>query len=296
MLDDVLIDTTTDQVAPFLRSMMELVHRRTGNVLLTNGQISPGVAGEARPGQVERWRPINSANARTMSVSLSGATFRVVGTDAGRLREPFETSRLELPVGQRYDIEVHYGDSSLVRLNSHVLTLNDAGDVVEVSMPAYEVNVVGEPVAAREILWPELPEPAPRTVDQEVEMTFDAINDPDLGIQWRVNGVAHREEPLFTFTEGQTVHMTLRNLAGSYHPFHLHSQFFQIEGRPGLYDTVLVEGGATVNTVAWLDNPGRWMAHCHILEHAELGMMSEVIVTPADGGEVPPPAGTGHAH
>ena len=34
----------------------------------------------------------------------------------------------------------------------------------------------------------------------------------------------------------------------------------------------------TVAIVARLDNPGRWMAHCHILEHAALGMMSEIVV------------------
>ena len=43
---------------------------------------------------------------------------------------------------------------------------------------------------------------------------------------------------------------------------------------------MLVGGGETVEIVAHLDNPGRWMAHCHILEHAELGMMSEIVVDP----------------
>ena len=45
-------------------------------------------------------------------------------------------------------------------------------------------------------------------------------------------------------------------------------------------DTVLVGGSETVEIIAHLDNPGRWMAHCHILEHAELGMMSEIVVDP----------------
>jgi FtsP/CotA-like multicopper oxidase with cupredoxin domain len=31
---------------------------------------------------------------------------------------------------------------------------------------------------------------------------------------------------------------------------------------------------------AYIDNPGHWMAHCHILEHAEMGMMGEIYVTP----------------
>ncbi len=39
-------------------------------------------------------------------------------------------------------------------------------------------------------------------------------------------------------------------------------------------------GLETVEILAYLDNPGRWMAHCHILEHAQLGMMAEIVVEP----------------
>jgi FtsP/CotA-like multicopper oxidase with cupredoxin domain len=49
---------------------------------------------------------------------------------------------------------------------------------------------------------------------------------------------------------------------------------------PGLRDTVLVGGMDTVTLVTNFDNPGEWMVHCHILEHAELGMMTTVIVEP----------------
>ena len=52
--------------------------------------------------------------------------------------------------------------------------------------------------------------------------------------------------------------------------------------KPGLKDTVLVPGQSSLEIIAYMDNPGRWMAHCHILEHAELGMMSEIAVTPRD--------------
>ena len=52
--------------------------------------------------------------------------------------------------------------------------------------------------------------------------------------------------------------------------------------QPGLKDTVLVPGQCTVELVAWLDNPGEWMAHCHILEHAALGMMEHFVVREAD--------------
>jgi FtsP/CotA-like multicopper oxidase with cupredoxin domain len=38
-------------------------------------------------------------------------------------------------------------------------------------------------------------------------------------------------------------------------------------------DTVLVKTGETVDILLDVTNPGRWMAHCHIAEHHESGMM-----------------------
>ena len=38
-------------------------------------------------------------------------------------------------------------------------------------------------------------------------------------------------------------------------------------------DTVLVKTGETVDILLDVSNPGRWMAHCHIAEHHETGMM-----------------------
>ena len=94
-----------------------------------------------------------------------------------------------------------------------------------------------------------------------------------------------RRRPLYTFATEETIRLRLVNDAGPEHPFHLHGQFFRIidDGRPetqqpGLKDTVLVPGMSVVEVIAYMDNPGRWMAHCHILEHAELGMMGEIVI------------------
>ena len=67
------------------------------------------------------------------------------------------------------------------------------------------------------------------------------------------------------------------------HPFHLHGVFFQVLDRPhlGWKDTVNVPRGSTVEIAARFDNPGLWMFHCHILEHAERGMMSILQVGPS---------------
>jgi FtsP/CotA-like multicopper oxidase with cupredoxin domain len=64
------------------------------------------------------------------------------------------------------------------------------------------------------------------------------------------------------------------------HPFHVHGQRFLVLSRNGVQtdnlvwkDTVLVPAGETVDILVEATNPGRWMAHCHIAEHLEGGMM-----------------------
>jgi transcription initiation factor IIE alpha subunit len=66
-----------------------------------------------------------------------------------------------------------------------------------------------------------------------------------------------------------------------HHPFHIHGagRFLVLsrngETEPNLVwkDTVLVRMGETVDILLDVSNPGIWMAHCHIAEHIESGMM-----------------------
>jgi len=75
------------------------------------------------------------------------------------------------------------------------------------------------------------------------------------------------------------------------HPFHVHGagRFLILardgEVEPNLVwkDTVLVRTGETVDILLDVTNPGRWMAHCHIAEHHESGMMFSFDVAPAEG-------------
>jgi FtsP/CotA-like multicopper oxidase with cupredoxin domain len=266
------------------------MHGRHGNVLLTNGSGDDVVA-DAVNGTVERWRVVNTANARTMKLSISGASWRVVGTDGGVLDAGFETEVLEVPVGQRYDLEVRYDNPGDVSLLSHVLTLDDANEVVEIQIPVFTVNVADSDDSAEWADWAPRPPTASREVDRTETLVFDGRQGGAYGIEWTLNGQATPDEPLFTFQQGQTVRMTLENRQGPEHPFHLHGNFFRIvqkfpvgpgQPQPGLRDTVLVPGRSTVEIIAYMDNPGRWMAHCHILAHAELGMMAEIVVEPSE--------------
>ena len=73
-----------------------------------------------------------------------------------------------------------------------------------------------------------------------------------------------------------------------HHPFHIHGAGrFLILARdavvePNLVwsDPVLVRTGETVDILLDITNPGLWMAHCHIAEHHESGMMFSFNVTP----------------
>ena len=96
----------------------------------------------------------------------------------------------------------------------------------------------------------------------------------------------------WTFRVGDQVKLRLVNEMDSDHPmphpFHVHGAGrFLILARndvvePNLVwkDTVLVRTGETVDILLDVTNPGRWMAHCHIAEHHESGMMFSFTVVP----------------
>jgi FtsP/CotA-like multicopper oxidase with cupredoxin domain len=289
VLDD--ISLTSEGYAPWFANHPEIMHGRFGNTLLLNGL--PGVLGyQAQVGEVERWRIVNTANARPMTIELvGGAEVRVIGTDGGLLPEPFVmTEPLEVAVGQRYDLEVRYTGGGPLVMNNVVLALDENDNVIQVPIEQMSIEQL-EPeteLEPRTPIYPVPEMPTGRAISREETIVFNAVEDPssDAGVAWQLNGKSHSMDPLFTFAQGDTAIIELKNQLGPEHPFHLHGQWFEVLERngepanePGLKDTALLPGMGSVKLRAYMDNPGRWMAHCHILEHAELGMMSEIVVT-----------------
>jgi FtsP/CotA-like multicopper oxidase with cupredoxin domain len=96
------------------------------------------------------------------------------------------------------------------------------------------------------------------------------------------------------FRVGDRVKLRLVNAMDSdhpmHHPFHIHGAGrFIVLARDGVAeenlvwkDTVLLRTGQTVDILLDVTNPGLWMAHCHIAEHHESGMMFSFNVAPSD--------------
>lgn len=108
-------------------------------------------------------------------------------------------------------------------------------------------------------------------------------------IKWKIVDQDTGKENMdidWTFKRGEPVKIRIFNDPKSMHPMqhpmHFHGQRFLVLERNGVQetnlvwkDTVFIPSGETVDILLDTSNPGTWMAHCHIAEHLESGMMME---------------------
>ena len=80
---------------------------------------------------------------------------------------------------------------------------------------------------------------------------------------------------------GATEIWEIENIVGMDHPFHLHGFQFQVLDRDGVpepyrawKDMLNIPKHSTARIIVRYDDyPGKWMFHCHILDHEDHGMM-----------------------
>jgi FtsP/CotA-like multicopper oxidase with cupredoxin domain len=130
-----------------------------------------------------------------------------------------------------------------------------------------------------------------------------------------MNGHAHESIPPISLAEGERVLVRLINAGNLPHAIHTHGHSFRIVATDGnavpagmefVKDTVLIGPGERYDLELVGDNPGVWMFHCHMENHAANGMMSLIQYDGAsptgpvgeffnpDGGVAP--EGTRHLH
>jgi FtsP/CotA-like multicopper oxidase with cupredoxin domain len=139
------------------------------------------------------------------------------------------------------------------------------------------------------------PHGAPQGIEWEDDMVEVNRMTTPANMRWKLvdrDTGAENAQIDWTFRVGDQVKLRLVNEMDSDHPmphpFHVHGAGrFLILARDGVVepnlvwkDTVLVRTGETVDILLDVTNPGRWMAHCHIAEHHESGMMFSFNVTP----------------
>jgi FtsP/CotA-like multicopper oxidase with cupredoxin domain len=276
VFDDLRVDKS-GQIAKF-GGLMDRHNGREGNVRLINGTSEPELTIAA--GQIERWRIVNASSARYVRLSLGGKPFQIIGTDGGLIEAPVTVTDVLLPAADRVELAVGPFEDE-----GAVLTIEDLPYYRMAGKKGVErfgtIRVTGrKPSTAR--VPARLREIAPlvtgdATVTRTVTLGFKLSL--RRGLDFVVNGERHHhDEPVKV---GELQVWDVVNATRMDHPFHLHGFFFQvleINGKKpewrSMEDVVNVPPQATVR-IAWYpdDRPGRWMYHCHILEHHASGMM-----------------------
>ncbi len=110
---------------------------------------------------------------------------------------------------------------------------------------------------------------------QSGKPSFWAINK----IPWKGMSEGNIPPPLASLSLGKSYIFELENTSQYHHPIHLHGVVFSVISSnkrdidPYQADTVMLGKYETVRIAFVADNPGRWMYHCHLIEHLKTGLM-----------------------
>jgi FtsP/CotA-like multicopper oxidase with cupredoxin domain len=287
VLDDWLLSPQGDIVPEFV-TRHDLAHDgRWGNVPTVNG--SPRFAIDVQPGERIRLRLVNVANGRVFAPDFSAFDARVIAVDGLYAARPLDLAGFVLAPGNRLDLDLTVprtlrGPQIIAdRFTRQPFTLATVQVTdTEVATPTFPSPATGHVPA-----WNDLAAEPPRLTFQ-----LNARTGGSYGIEWTINDqtldhthdLGHHGTP-YTLPLGEWSKLRFENVSYRLHPMHMHGLFFKVLARNGtpvdepyFRDTVLVRAKETVDVGTVPIDPGRWMAHCHILEHAEAGMMTLVEV------------------
>jgi FtsP/CotA-like multicopper oxidase with cupredoxin domain len=265
---------------------------REGNVVLVNGRVGPTV--KARPGQRQRWRIVNTSKSRYFQLAIAGHKFTRIGGDGGFIPIPRESGMLVLTPGERADVLMTFQGPRDTVLPVRWVPYNRGFGSVEFrdEIPVFYVRLTDDApvVDAPTSLPATLRTIAPLDVRAVLRRDLDLTqNDVDGKVALGINGVPSWDAEPLHVRVGDTEVWNIRNTMEWDHPFHLHGFFFQVvdpaTGAPPAVtewkDTVNVPRHETVAVAVRFDaRPGMWMFHCHILDHADAGMMGMVHLSP----------------
>lgn len=249
-----------------------------------------------------RLRLLNGSNARVFRLGLHDERpFHLIANDAGLLPSPIEVTTIMLAPGQRAEILVDFREHDLgeaIDLLSHPFEGGGhgggegGGGEEHVPPQGAEMPVM--------IFYVDRPGTGHGVIPSRL-VHFHAYNSAHArrtrvfnlevdGLVHPINGALfdiHRTD--FTIPFGALEIWEYRNHSGELHPMHPHGALMQVLERHGMEmlppedtgwkDTVLVHPNETVRVLIRYDSyTGRYVHHCHNLEHEDNGMMQNLEV------------------
>jgi bilirubin oxidase len=262
-----------------VQGSVDLENGREGNIVFVNGQVMPKLT--IRSGEVQLWRIVNATAARVFRVAIPGQTLTYVGSDGGLFEKPEEVKDIVIANSERAEVLVRGtgapGSATVLQslpYDRYMPQTRPEGwdtplDLLSVQYSTESPTIAPAiPATLRRI---EALDPRKSKATRVLVLSQGLINGRVMDMN-RVD-VSGRL--------GDTEIWELENVVGMDHPFHLHGFQFQVLDRNGVpekqrrwKDTVNVPKHESVRIIVrYDDNPGRWMFHCHILDHEDHGMM-----------------------
>jgi spore coat protein A len=269
-----------------------------GDAMVVNGKVRPYTQVEARK---YRLRVANTANSRFFSLALSnGQSFQMIGSDQGLLAAPVTMKRLVLAPAERADLIVDFSQARGERVN----LISDALDLMQFRVSSERVvdsSVV--PAVLRTLARIDEGSAVRRR-----EMTLNEFDGDNGEPMVMLLNRKHWIDPVTEFVKLDSTEIwSFVNLTEDVHPIHLHMVHFQVLDRQSLSvddylsdDTLRFTGpvlAPAAHEMGWKDvvqcppdtvtriivpfngYVGRYLWHCHILEHEANDMMRPYVVT-----------------
>jgi FtsP/CotA-like multicopper oxidase with cupredoxin domain len=250
-----------------------------GDTILVNGAVSPRMRVERRK---YRLRLLNASNSRSYTLRLGrGRKMTQIASDGGLLARPVGRRRLPLHPAERVDLVIDFRDYAP---GTELVLHNEDGAGGVVAVMRFDVARAGGSEDFR----------VPRRLrSQELLPAAGADRTWDLGLGfggWQINGKDFDPARFDVRPQhGSTERWTFVNRSNRVHPMHIHGYLFRVLGRSsgpvhagdrlGWKDTVGVLPNETVTVLAWFaPYSGRYVFHCHSLEHADRAMMLQLEV------------------
>lgn len=286
VIDDWLLDGT-GQVFPEFNTPHDLMHDgRWGNFVTVNGRIDTTLT--VRAGERIRLRLLNASNGRVYLPDFGGLEPRIIAVDGLYSAKPVDLRGFELAPGNRIDLDLRLTDASSARYEIvdrfYAPQPNRLATIV-VDGISDAATSFASPAHAQVPRWSQgMRAPIAKT------FRLNSRRGGEHGIEWTINdrafaGHDHSAPPALVMQADRFVHLQFVNDSFRLHPIHLHGMFFRLLARNGVpvdepffRDTVLVHSKETIDIGLVPLDVGDWMMHCHILEHAEAGMMTTLRV------------------